>query len=96
MKRAPNMGERVYYPGNSVIGPCSGTVVRVYPEHAFRDDRSDEWNALHGKLLPESRWHVAVKLDALPERWCYTGIDTFAPSVADIELIAIRAEARAE
>jgi len=85
MNKAPKVGQRVRFNGSSVVGPCVGVVDRIYVHHTFDEDRSDEWNARNGKPLPESEWHVRMRPDTLPERWCYTGNDAFAPSVSDVE-----------
>jgi len=85
MKRAPKVGQRVKFNGSVVVGPCVGVVEKVYVHHTFNEDMSDEWNARNGKPLPESEWHVRMRPDTLPERWCYTGNDVFAPSVSDVE-----------
>ena len=85
MRKAPKVGQRVKFNGSSVVGPCVGVVEKVYVHHTFNEDMSDEWNARNGKPLPESEWHVRMRPDTLPERWCYTGNDVFAPSVSDVE-----------
>jgi hypothetical protein len=85
VKRAPKVGTRVRYPGGLVVGPCVGIVEKVYVTHAFDEDRSDEWNARNSPPLPEPDWKVRMKPDVLPAKWCYSGCDAFAPSVADLE-----------
>ena len=87
MKRCPKVGSRVRYPGGPTIGPCVGVVVRIFVKHDFNEDRSDAWNAMNAKALPEDQWHVAMKPDVLPEKWCYTGNDKFAPMVADLTAV---------
>jgi len=85
MKRCPKIGDRVRYPGGAVVGACKGVVVRIYPSYTFDIDKSDRWNARHGKPLPESQWHVAMRPDALPAKWAYVGNDMFAPEVGKLE-----------
>lgn len=85
MKRAPKIGARVRYRGGPVVGPCVGVVERIYVQTAWDEDRSDEWNARNAPRLPESQWRVRVKPDAIPAKWCYSGQDAFAPSVAELE-----------
>ena len=36
------------------------------------------------ELLPERQWHVSVKVDVIPETWCYTVTDRFAPQVSTL------------
>lgn len=85
MKRAPKVGDRVKYAGGLVVGPCVGVVEHVYINYTFDEDRSDEWNALNGKPLPEKEWAIRMKPDVLPAKWCYSGSDAFAPRVAEVE-----------
>ena len=85
MRTAPKIGQRVRFKGSCVVGPCAGTVEKIYVHHTFDESQTDEWNAVHGKPLPESQWHVRFKPDRLPELWCYQGSDVFAPQVADLE-----------
>jgi hypothetical protein len=85
MNKAPKVGSRARYPGGLVVGPCVGVVTKIYPKHEWDDDKSDYWNAVNGKPLPESEWSVSFKPDVLPEKWCYVGCDKFAPSVSDLE-----------
>ena len=85
MKKAPKVGQRVRFKGNSAIGTCVGVVEKIYVGHTFNEEMSDRWNALNGKPLPEEEWHVKMRPDVLPERWCYVGQDVFAPEVAELE-----------
>lgn len=39
------------------------------------------------ELLPERQWHVSVKVDVIPETWCYTVTDRFAPQVSTLTLL---------
>ena len=95
MDKAPKVGDRDRYAGSVAIGPCTGTVVRVYQEYTYPEDfdwESDE-NPRPTGLAPESEWHVAVKVDERPTEWPYGTYDKFAPSVADVELIGASARA---
>ena len=87
MKKAPKVGQRISFKGSSVVGPCSGVVEKVYVHYTFDEDMSDQWNARNGKPLPEAQWHVRMRPDDLPQQWCYTGQDVFAPQVSDVELV---------
>jgi len=76
VKRAPAIGDRVSFPGNLAIGPCTGTVYTIFPAHGDR-----------GRLLPEEQWHVGVKVDAIPRKWPYLQREKFAPQVSTLTLI---------
>ena len=87
MNKAPNIGDRVRFAGNGVVGPCVGTVTRIFKEHRYPDDfdwDSDE-NPRSIGFKSEREWHVAMKPDRRPSPWAYGDSDTFAPEVADIE-----------
>ena len=83
MDKCPKVGDRVRYNGR-FLGPLEGKVMKIYVKHTFDEDRSDKWNAIHGKPLPEREWSVSMKPDVLPKDWPYTGNDCFAPSVSDL------------
>lgn len=89
MRRCPKLGDRVRYLGGSVVGPCVGTVVAIYP--AFEGDAFD--GRPTGKTLPEAEWHVGVRVDAVPERWCYGDSERFAPAVASLRLARVSRKA---
>lgn len=76
MRRLPKIGDRVRYVGAIHVGPCVGTVVAIYPEFEEGAD-----GRLTGRYLPESSWHVGVRVDAVPVPWCYEG-DRFAPALS--------------
>ena len=85
MNKCPKVGDKVSYPGGLVVGPCTGTVTAIYVSHYsdyLEDEDCDEeiYRKRRGPM-PEREWHVAVKVDRVPEKWCYTGSDTFAPEV---------------
>lgn len=97
MKRCPKIGDRVRYPGGTVVGPCTGIVTAIYEQNAYDsalyddamsiDDEQDYYHALRRAcigLAPESEWQVAVKVDIKPEKWCYGESDTFAPEVREL------------
>jgi hypothetical protein len=77
MTKCPKVGSRVRFKGNLVVGPCTGTVLRIY-EH-------DEWpESFPTGLAPESDWSVRLKCDKRPTPWCYGDDLVFAPSVSDL------------
>ena len=82
MRRAPRIGDRVRFTGSLAVGPCEGTVERIYPQHAWDEDRQRE-----GQLLPESEWHVRVRPDTLPELWPYVNTEVFAADVRRLTLL---------
>jgi hypothetical protein len=88
MNQCPTLGARVRYPGGTVVGPCTGTVVAIYEEYRYAevdDNASDEeLRRARRELLPERQWQVSVKVDAIPQMWCYTGTDRFAPQVSTL------------
>lgn len=80
MNKAPAIGSRVRFVGSLVNGPCIGVVLKHYPQ-----DRYDDYGEIiPGKVAPEREWSIAMKPDALPEKWAYPGCDTFAPRVCDL------------
>jgi hypothetical protein len=96
MNKCPKIGDRVRFVGHEVVGPCTGTVEKIYQTHYYDEDELDA--ALDGdddmairrarrELKPQSEWHVALKVDAKPEPWCYGESTSFAPEVKDLEKI---------
>lgn len=89
MKHAPKVGDRLRFVGNSVVGPCVGTVLKIY--RSYRHPADWDWDRDDPPprigLAPEWEWHVAFKPDALPDPWCYVDNDKFAPCVCDLEPI---------
>lgn len=78
MRCCPKIGDRVKYDGRGANGPCSGTVTAIYPTYEYDEINDRPTN----RARPEIEWHVGMKPDVLPEKWCYPGRDTFAPCVA--------------
>lgn len=85
MMKCPKLGDRVLYKGGPMVGRCVGIVTAIYPSTEWDENKSDAWNALYGKPLPESLWRVAMKPDELPKKWSYPDNDKFAPKVADLK-----------
>lgn len=69
----PAIGSKVKFKGCSVIGECTGTVMKHYPaiNHPI-DDAEDA---------------ISMKPDKLPKPWPYGNINVFAPWLSDIEPI---------
>lgn len=85
MKKAPQPGARVRFPGNLAIGACVGTVICVYPAEQWSGDIDDPRPT--GRMKPEAEWSAAVKPDELPANWPYVGADRFAAEVDDLEAV---------
>lgn len=86
MIRAPKIGERVAYVGGLTVTACTGVVTAIYPTYYYDED--DNGDAIRETgTRPEREWHVAVKVDAIPDKWPYTGRDQFAPDVARLRKI---------
>lgn len=85
MRKLPKIGQRVRYPGSEVVGPCEGVVHAIYPTRDYDEDADGEPIGL-GRERPVTQWHVGVTVEKLPEKWCYTGTNRFAPCVAELEL----------
>ena len=81
MTQAPAIGTRVTVRANRIHGVLHGIVTKIYPTYRYDEDLDRPTNA----LLPESEWHVCVKVDRVPKRWPYTGTDLIAPNVSDLK-----------
>jgi hypothetical protein len=86
MNRCPKIGDRVRYKGGLVVGPCTGTVLRIYERDTWAEDI--DWDApdvIPGEtihpigLAPERDWQIAMKCDERPSPWCYGDDLVFAP-----------------
>jgi hypothetical protein len=96
VNKCPKIGTRVRYIGGLVVGPCTGTVTAIYEtidyDQDILDDHTEDddagWFAALRRanrgLRPQSEWHVGLKVDAKPEKWCYGESDSFAPEVKDL------------
>lgn len=84
MKACPKVGDRVKFKGNIVVGPCTGVVERIFKQEEWEDDDDGIDIRPTGRMMPEKNWHVAVKVDAIPEKWCYDERGVFAPEVCDL------------
>lgn len=88
MERLPNIGERVRYKGSSVVGPCVGTVARIYPAHdpaPGHDESDDDCRFVQAPFDPE-RWAVSFEIEGeLPTPFVYPDTRSFAPRISDIE-----------
>lgn len=97
MRKCPRVGERVRFVGNLVVGPCTGVVEKIYQTVAYDEaqldaaqelDEDREYYAALRRaergLKPESEWHVSLKVDVKPEKWCYGDYDKFAPEVKEL------------
>lgn len=75
-------GDRVRYTGDAPWWASDdsreGTVVKLY--EGFDPD------TLEDLPYPE-RWHVSVRLDAVPSNWPYGNKNRFAPEATELELI---------
>lgn len=98
MDKCPKIGDRVRYAGAGHVGPCTGTVLRIYENDVWDDDNIDwddddviPWVTVFpiGRA-PESEWQVALKCDNRPTPWCYGDDLVFAPSVSDLSPIGQR------
>ena len=95
METAPKIGQRVRYLGKeNHVGPCTGTVIRVYPNDVWDEDLdwSDDDLEPGVNVFPigrdhERNWQVAFKCDERPSPWPYGGDLLFAPSVSEIHPI---------
>ena len=79
METIPEIGSRVTYfvESRARKTSCTGVVVKHYPGHSGYDEEECE-----SYEVPDC---VAVKVDTLPEWWCYPDTDVFAPSIDEIE-----------
>jgi hypothetical protein len=59
-----------------------GIVTRIYINYEL--DANDKPT---NKPTPESEWQVRMTPETLPDRWCYPGVNSFAPTVADLTLV---------
>lgn len=88
MDRLPKIGERVRFAGNTVVGPCVGTVTRIYPSHVpapGQDEEDDNCRYIQGPFDPE-KWRVALGVEGeLPTPFVYPNTKSFSPSINDIE-----------
>ena len=78
MKTMPNIGTRVRFtredrPENTI----TGTVVTHYPSESFHVDGK--------KVTPPDA--AEIKVDSIPSWWPYTDLDTFCPSIDELEEI---------
>lgn len=83
MTKAPKVGTRVRFKGGLSVGPCTGTVTRIYPAYRWDEDLEKEtWDP-----LPENKWSVEMQVDEIPEKWPYAYGPCggkFAPEVSEI------------
>ena len=63
------VGMKIRFPGNSVIGACTGTVEKIYPPDTQEDDPGA----------------VTMHPDPLPQKWPYLQCEVFAPHIDEIE-----------
>jgi hypothetical protein len=80
VNKCPKIGDRVAYRGSGSVGPCVGVVTAIYKTYEWDSERERD-----GPVRPESEWHVGMKPDTLPDVWCYTSSDRFAPCVATLK-----------
>ena len=80
MTRCPKIGTRVQVEPGLTHSGFIGTATKLYPQYRYDDigDRPTD------ELLPESEWHVCVKVDRVPDRWPYPGTDLIAPPVSEL------------
>jgi hypothetical protein len=83
MKKCPEIGTRVWVPPSLISGAYRGTVTAIYPTYEYDEIAQRETD----KILPEWEWHVAVKVDVIPDRWPYPGTDLIAPEVKSLWLL---------
>lgn len=83
MKTCPKVGSRVKFKGNLVVGPCAGVVEKIYPQEEWEDDDGIDVRPT-GRMMPEKNWHVRMKVDAIPAKWCYDERGVFAPEVCEL------------
>ena len=79
MNKCPKIGTRVKTKPTHRYGELTGTVMAIYPNYEWDEDREVE-----GPALPEREWQVGIKVDVLPTNWSYTGTDRFAPEVCEL------------
>lgn len=93
MKKAPKVGTKVRFTGSCVVSPCVGTVLKIYPRKAYREDADwdgDDMPAPVG-MAPESEWKVTLKPDVIPSEWPYKkpdgslANDVFCPDVSELQ-----------
>lgn len=84
MNKAPRVGARVRCDIETPTrGRFTGVVYAVFPEVIWDYERHQPT----GVFAPQRDWFVGVKVDAIPARWPYPGVDRIAPCVADLELV---------
>lgn len=95
MKRLPQIGERVRFrsarlrPAPDKDRECLGTVRKLYPGDRCDEDDPDIIRPVAvGDPDWEAYWCASVEVDdPLPEWWCYSGTNRFAPSLNELEPI---------
>lgn len=75
MQTKPNIGDHVLYPGNEIIGECSGRIEKIYDGEPGTPFNPDEIQ-------------VRMRPDVIPNLWPYDNLDVFGPRVAEIEPIS--------
>lgn len=86
MERAPQIGTKVSFPGNSIVGACIGTVTSVHKKNRYPADF--DWDSDDDPhpigVEPERNWRVSIKVDQRPKLWPYENSDVFASEVSNL------------
>ena len=86
MQSCPKIGDRVKYKGGLAVGPCIGIIEKVYPSEKWEDDGEYDIRPT-GRYMLEKNWHVRMKVEKIPEKWCYGQDGVFSPEVCELQKI---------